>query len=693
MNQKIASILEKASKEKSRGNYSKALNRTTAAIEEYPQELELYKEAIGLGLEAGEPLQTIKYFKKALIRFASEKNELYEFATVLEKRTCDPVFGKYLLEQSIKNKNLQEGFRIVQTIHKHTLEDLLLRTRKKRDTLSSALRGGHNLDDELAINEVSEAILTLALGNIREAAQIFIHHMDAKTYEFDLFEPLLTDLEIMYPKNGYIRYALGSCYLLNNEIDKGIQKIVRAVRLNPELVDDITHRLEQASSKDSPSRDSLEVALLEAYSLQGNTSKVSNLAQSILDASPEKSIHVLNLINKYLDRGTSNWELEEFYLDASLRSNQTKRIRSYLQKTWQQKDKRRNNLDWLEAQSESGSLPPDLQVHFGKLVMEEGRADWAINIFRRAAASSPSEVQNIIYLLGEKKHSEPVIEDFREELKSASQESTSDGSFDIQCFDRSEFSLSSFDQDGDSEHFEVEDNIYDAGSNHTTLESEIPSLDNTNLADLADQEPQSSQEPQPATSSGANQRHEQQINEAKCDPPEVCEQIRMESDHASIPDIATADSVTSHQKNPYGKMDNDVILDQIDAAIDQGRFDEAKSLLDFRPVTIREEVKRILRLADYYYCSDQPLSALIALKSFDPNALNRQEKRDYMIKMATCYRALKQFEAAHCVLINLMNDEPSDTQLVSLAKANYEDYLRERCEGALILEKVCSPNS
>ena len=116
---------------------------------------------------------------------------------------------KYLLEQSIKNKNLQEGFCVVQSINRHILEDLLIRTRKKRDTLSSALRGGHNLDNELATNELSEAILNLAVGNIREAAQIFIHHMDSRTHEFKLFEPLFYILKFDRLKD-IVKYSL-SC--------------------------------------------------------------------------------------------------------------------------------------------------------------------------------------------------------------------------------------------------------------------------------------------------------------------------------------------------------------------------------------------------------------------------------------------------------------------------------------------------
>jgi hypothetical protein len=704
MNPKITSILDKALKEKARGGHSKALRRIAAAIEEYPLELELYKEAIGLGLEAGEPLQTITYFKKALGRFAADRDGLYEFATALEKKSNDPVFAKYLLEQYIKNMNLPAAYQVVQAMNEHVLADLLLRTRKKREALSSALRGGHEMDGEIAINETSEAILHLALGNIQEAVQVLIRQMDSNTIQCQFSEPLLLGLEKRHSNNGYIRYALGSCYLSRSDIDRGVQKILQAIKLNPELVDDITRRLELASGTDPTSQNNLQIALLEAYSLQGNTAKVMALAQSILDANPQKHPQVLDLIKKYIEKNNSNWELEEYYLDASLRSRQTKRIRNYLERTWQRKDKRRNNLDWLESRAKSGDLPADLQVYFGKLVLDQGRTDWAIEIFKRTASHSPAEVQNILHILDRQKQSEPQVEDFCEELKNASPEkSAGEGEFDIQCFETSEFSLSNYEGDADDAKLELEANAYDTGAPRTVDESGSFPSDHLSLNELADREPQGATESQVASAADSKTfaSHERSATE----PHDTSHTGESNNRHTAThpqpggqeapiteSDRARTDFESLYQDYKDGKLDNEATLDLIDRAFDRGRLDEAKSLLDFRPVTIREEVRRILRLADYYLYTDQPLPALIALESSDISSLNQGERREHLTKMASCYRALKMYEAAHCILINLMNDEPSNTRLARLAKENYEDYLQECCEEALILEKVCFLN-
>jgi hypothetical protein len=702
MNPKITSILEKAFKEKSRGGHSKALRRITAAIEEYPLEIDLYKEAIGLGLDAGEPLQTVKYFKKALGRFTADRDALYEFATALEEKTCDPVFGKYLLEQYIKNKNLPAAYTAVQALNEHVLADLLQRTRKKREALSSALRGGHDLDGEIAINETSEAILHLALGDIEQAARILARQIDSKTLTCDLCEPLLLDLEKQHSKNGHIRYALGSCYLSRGDINRGVQKIVLAIKLNPELVEDITRRLETAKGEDPTSQNNLKVALLEAYSMQGNTAKVTALARSLLDQNPGKSSQVLDLVKTYLEKNDSDWELEEFYLDASLRSQQTKRIRSYLERTWPRKDKRRNNLDWLDAHAASGSLPADLQVYFGKLVLEEGRTDWAVDIFKRTASNFPAETQSILHILDKQKLREPQIQELCEELKrDSSDDSAGDvDEFDIQSFEPAEFSLSSHEGDASDAKIELEDNAYDSGEERTDPESGVFHSEPVSLNDLADGEPPKFAESpaapgaeegapehpiRPATEQIPEEPENESKNRPSADPPP----IRREPMPATESARAGTDFDSLYRDYKNGNLDNDAILDLIERAFNRGRLDEAKALLDFRPVTIRQEVQRILRLADYYIYTDRPLPALIALKSFDCDSLNREERRDHLTKLAACYRALKMFEAAHGVLINLMIDEPSNSRLAFLAKANYEDYLQERCEEALILEKVC----
>ncbi|MFH1755133.1 MAG: hypothetical protein ABIA59_05465, partial [Candidatus Latescibacterota bacterium] len=658
--------------------------------------LELYKEAIGLGLEAGEPLETIKYYKKASNRFAAETDMLRELAVALVKNSCDPVFGKYLLEQSIKEKNLPEGLRIARALDELNLADLRNRTRKKGETLSSALIGGHKFDSELTVNEICEALLNLALGHIREASRTFIEHLDANAIEVDTLVPLLLELETLYPKEGAVRYALGSCYLMQNDIALGVKKIALAVRLNPDLVDDIARRLEDTAGKDSMPHASLEMALMEAYTLQGNISKIASLAQSILDAEPQKAPHVLDLVTKSIDKGTSNWELEEFFLEASLRSKQTKRIRDCMEKTWHKNDKKRNYLDWLETHSKSGDLPADIQIFFGKLVLKEGRSDWAVNIFKRTAEAFPAERHTILYVLDRHPQSDPQIDEFRDELRSTEEESAGDGEIDIQCFERSEFSLSSYQEEQNESELNLENNNYEskvAGTSDPC--GALPSAD-TSLEELADHDTQSEQEPHSLpqaqaakTKSSAFAGPEPNSTKAPADIPRAgIPRPRAEARKGSSPDKLPADFDAAYRDYLAGTLDNNRILALIERALDLGKFTEAKAMLDFQPVTIGEEVKRVFSLAAYHLYGDRPLPALIALKSFHINSLNRSEKREYLSQLAACYRALKMFEAAHCAFIKLMNEEPSDTHAALMAKKNYEDYLAERCEKALILEKV-----
>ena len=208
MNPKIESILEKVGKERSKGNYSKALRRLIDGLDKYPGELQLYRDVIELSLEAGEPIQTMKFFKKAMSRFPGEKEGLWEYAMTQVKRFGDPALGKYLLEQAVKNWNLISGYRVVKYFDERTARDLLTRTRKKKESLSSALKGGHVLTGELAINAISEAILNLRTGRISEAIRLFIDRMDEDPQVCTEVDPFLQEVETAFPQKGIVRIGV-----------------------------------------------------------------------------------------------------------------------------------------------------------------------------------------------------------------------------------------------------------------------------------------------------------------------------------------------------------------------------------------------------------------------------------------------------------------------------------------------------
>jgi len=137
-----------------------------------------------------------------------------------------------------------------------------------------------------------------------------------------------------------------------------------------------------------------------------------------------------------------------------------------------------------------------------------------------------------------------------------------------------------------------------------------------------------------------------------------------------------------------GKLDRGRNLEMVARAFEGGRLEQMKKLLSFEPATLGEDIARKFQLARYYLAKDQPMPALVALKTVHLNALGKEERKDFLLRIADCYRALHNFEAAHSVYLRIMSEYPglSDVQLI--AQSNYDKYLEAAAGNALALEKT-----
>ncbi len=113
-----------------------------------------------------------------------------------------------------------------------------------------------------------------------------------------------------------------------------------------------------------------------------------------------------------------------------------------------------------------------------------------------------------------------------------------------------------------------------------------------------------------------------------------------------------------------------------------------KRLLSFDPVNLGEDVARKYHLARYYLEEDRPLPALVALRTVHLNSLSREERKDFMLRIAECYRALHNFEAAHGVYLRIMTEHPGVPEAETLARANYARYIETAMGAAAALEKT-----
>lgn len=131
----------------------------------------------------------------------------------------------------------------------------------------------------------------------------------------------------------------------------------------------------------------------------------------------------------------------------------------------------------------------------------------------------------------------------------------------------------------------------------------------------------------------------------------------------------------------------DVLL-LLERAHREGRWEEMKSLLRFHPANIGEDIKRKFHLAGYYLDIGQALTALIVLRTVNASGLGREERRAFLMRLANCYRTLNRFDAAHGVYLRMMSEEEDFPKLEQIARNNYQQYVDQLADDALVLEKV-----
>ena len=80
----------------------------------------------------------------------------------------------------------------------------------------------------------------------------------------------------------------------------------------------------------------------------------------------------------------------------------------------------------------------------------------------------------------------------------------------------------------------------------------------------------------------------------------------------------------------------------------------------------------------------------MTLKTVNLNGLSRDQRREYLTRIAVCYRALHNFEAAHSMFLRLLSEQPGSADVERMAEFNYEQYLQSVTGAAPTLEKVSS---
>jgi tetratricopeptide (TPR) repeat protein len=136
-----------------------------------------------------------------------------------------------------------------------------------------------------------------------------------------------------------------------------------------------------------------------------------------------------------------------------------------------------------------------------------------------------------------------------------------------------------------------------------------------------------------------------------------------------------------------GRLERTRIVEAAERALDENRMKEMKEILSFEPANLGEEMSRKYMLARYYLAMDRPIDALVILRSVHLGALSREQRKNFMLRIADCYRALHNFEAAHSVFLRILGDNPGSPDVERMAKSNYARYIEAAAGAVTALEK------
>ncbi|MDH3216631.1 MAG: hypothetical protein OEN01_10100 [Candidatus Krumholzibacteria bacterium] len=766
MTSKSSAILGKVLQDRRRRDYDKALKRLSEGIDKVPADVLLYKEAIDIGLEAGESLQAVKFFKTAQRRIPSQSEELWSFSKEKVRSFNDPIFCKFLLDLAIKRRDFAVAEEILDGLNDHTAAELLKRIRTKKQTLTTASGGNQIFKGELIVSALAEGMLCLRSRRYQEAAKTFLRVLDDKPVEHEGLTPYLAVTERNHPREGGIKYVLGCGRLLGEEYTKGVSKLIQGVSLSPTYADDAVARLEALADNPDAPTDHIAYATAKILIIKGDIHEAADRLQILLGKDSDKAAAILELLEPHIEEVGDNLILDYVYIKAALIAKSEARAMGQLRKIYKDRRHRSSLLEWLDTNSQEQSMPTEILAYYGEVLLDEHMFVKAIEIFRELLSRAPQEVHYVKDLVAPH-FNDPKIRQFDDEISEGRTERAEDG-LGIEHYASRDIDLDTpssdatiagdipavtssvspaTDDEGTGAGFEKE-KVFDLTGSRTSQNSddpsppfsaaankrfaeappgEVPAFES--LPDLKRDEktvpeavPSASQDATQPDDDSAHQESEPQPGQAsetlhlRNSPPNDQDDegtgapavillgtsdIDVEADYS--PELgqpangvetsnddrtATEDFETRYKKFEHGDLDNHAIIDLIEEAMKLEKTGEMKTLLTFKPQNIAQEIKRKYYLAEYYLSLDQALSALVILKTVPLNALSKEERRDFLLRIAYSYRQLHRFDAAHSVYLRIMSEDPDSAEVERLARANYHRYLRSSTADNPVLEKV-----
>jgi tetratricopeptide (TPR) repeat protein len=717
MNEKANSALQKAQQERKRGQFSKATKRLEQAIASFPEELDLYLEAVDTCIDGGEVMQAVNFIKTMQDKFTRERDRITQFVREKLQAVHDPSLARCVIEHAVKRRDLEAAIALLDDVPDHTVRDLFGRAKTKMQSLKSATHGGYTLRGEMVTNELTNALLSVRLGNMKEAMTTLVKILEDKPVEHKMLDPFLAALEVKHPKSGRIRFARG-CALraAGNETD-AISRFIEAARLEPASA---AVSAEQLKALGASTRHAARAqrALAEVLLLKGDLDDAAATLREILGSNPEHAREIIMLVRPYLDPTHGLNACTWLAIEAALSVEQSSVALDILRPLQQRGGHGPELYRWLENRAAQGFLPADVMMFHGALAINQKQFERAAEILSAVCTTSPQDVQAVLGIIDRHRGDHPSLEAlYGQHAAAASEEpgTTTEDTGDFQMFENKEFRLEASEGFAAAPRPAAEASKGPAASGvgrKPVLKKSLVDMQDLSLDEDA------APEAEPVTEShvrnvaqklyevGASAFfHIEDDGRGGDVPKSEAADVTVAPPAPPFPDGPATPAATpapgaesplpetfeaAFERYARGELDNGSILSLLERAVVDGRVDELHKLLQFQPRTGEEHIAHGYYQAEFHALRNRPLQALEILARLDTPELADEQRRRVWFKIAVCQRMTHNFEGANDTLQRLVERFPDNPEYARLKRRNHEQFLDAQGREAPVLEKTSS---
>ncbi|HET6349152.1 MAG TPA: hypothetical protein VFH88_08720 [Candidatus Krumholzibacteria bacterium] len=441
MNEKVASIIQKAQQERKRSQFPRALKRLEQGIASHPDELDLYLEAVDTAIDGGELLQATNLLKTTQDKFVRERERVQQFVSDKLQTVHDPSLARCVVEHAVKRRDLEGALALLENVPDHIVRDLQNRTRTKAQSLKSASHGGYTLRGETVSNEITNAVLSVRLGNLKEAVITIVNVLAEKPVEHKVLDGFLASLAAKNGKSGRINYARGCALRAGGNEVEAVHELVEGARLEPACAANCAEQL-QAMLENAKHPGKVRRALGEALLIKGDTDGAASVLREYLAENTENAREVIMLLRPFIDNAAElnacTWLAVELALGLEQSSVAMELLRGL-----QQHGHASDVYAWLEAHAGAAGAP-DVAMFHASLALDQKQYERAVEILERVCSGSKEQVTPVLSLIEKHRSAHVSVEALYRTYAPADtpQETvpeSNDG--DFQMFEANEFRL------------------------------------------------------------------------------------------------------------------------------------------------------------------------------------------------------------------------------------------------------------